>query len=326
MSPSKEKYYSQASKRFMMDAQLLRCRAAIHVESKDDISFWSTILEHFRPRDKFHFIAGSRNEKGNETKGVTQCLKYLSYLNYKFFICIDSDYRYLLNEAKMDVDHYVFQTYTYSFENHHCFSEGLNDICRQVTGFTNNQFDFESFLKSYSRIVYPLFLWHLYFLNADPKRFPISEFNELISSHWGRHSPDIRWNAKKELDKFENRINSKINALRSAYPKADLSILEKKYKPMGLLPETTYFFLRGHNIYEMVYTLNKEICKITLREAKKKNQTPREKINLFGYRNSIELCLKKNFGFGKYEAMNKIQSDIDHFFSSVPVTKTMVAR
>ena len=100
---SKEKYYYHAAKRFMMDAQLLRCRAAIHVEDKDDIVFWSTIFKHFRPNDRFHFIAGSRNEKGHETKGVTQCLKYIKYLNPKFFICIDSDYRYLLQERNIDI-------------------------------------------------------------------------------------------------------------------------------------------------------------------------------------------------------------------------------
>ena len=48
---SKEKYYYHAAKRFMMDAQLLRCKATIHVEDKDDIVFWSDIFKHFRPND-----------------------------------------------------------------------------------------------------------------------------------------------------------------------------------------------------------------------------------------------------------------------------------
>ena len=135
---SKEKYYYHAAKRFMMDAQLLRCRAAIHVEDKDDIVFWSNIFKHFRPNDRFHFIAGSRNERGHETRGVTQCLKYVKYLNPKFFICIDSDYRYLLQEQGIDVKHYIFQTYTYSFENHHCYDKGLNELCYRITTLPNN--------------------------------------------------------------------------------------------------------------------------------------------------------------------------------------------
>ena len=142
---SKDKYFQHTAKRFMLDAQLLRCRAAIHVENKDDIIFWRTILAHFRPNDRFHFIAGSRNENGHETKGVTQCLKYLKFLGPKFFICIDSDYRYLLRERHIDAQHFVMQTYTYSFENHHCFAEGLNDVCKQITTLPNTIFDFRTF-------------------------------------------------------------------------------------------------------------------------------------------------------------------------------------
>ena len=312
---SKEKYYYHAAKRFMMDAQLLRCRAAIHVEDKDDIVFWSNIFKHFRPNDRFHFIAGSRNERGHKTRGVTQCLKYVKYLNPKFFICIDSDYRYLLQEQGIDVKHYIFQTYTYSFENHHCYDKGLNELCYRITALPNNVFDFHQFLKEYSNIVYKLFLWHLYFLVADPKRFSIADFNELISFQWQRR-PDIRQNGRHELNKLKGRIEQKLAQLRKNYPKANLSILEEKYQKMGLTPDTTYLFIRGHNIYDMVYMLNREVCKKVLRIAKDSysgSQQPPH-INLFGYRNSIDDQLKKNLHFGAYPAIRKIEEDIHLLF------------
>ena len=312
---SKEKYYYHAAKRFMMDAQLLRCRAAIHVEDKDDIVFWSNIFKHFRPNDRFHFIAGSRNERGHETRGVTQCLKYVKYLNPKFFICIDSDYRYLLQEQGIDVKHYIFQTYTYSFENHHCYDKGLNELCYRITALPNNVFDFHQFLKEYSNIVYKLFLWHLYFLVADPKRFSIADFNELISFQWQRR-PDIRQNGRHELNKLKGRIEQKLAQRRKNYPKANLSILEEKYQKMGLTPDTTYLFIRGHNIYDMVYMLNREVCKKVLRIAKDSysgSQQPPH-INLFGYRNSIDDQLKKNLHFGAYPAIRKIEEDIHLLF------------
>ena len=160
-------YFASAARRFALDAKMFRCRAAVHVENKDDIVFWSTVLKHFRPNDRFHFIAGSRNEFGHETSGVTQCLKYFNYLSPDFFICIDSDYRYLMQEKEMDVAHFVLQTYTYSFENHHCFAEGLDEVCGRVTHIPNYIFDFRKFLKDYSRILYPLFIWHLYFINFN---------------------------------------------------------------------------------------------------------------------------------------------------------------
>ena len=124
-SENREEYFAGLARRFASDAKMFRCRAAVHVENKDDVVFWSTVLKHFCPDDRFHFLAGSRNEFGHETSGVTQCLKYVHALGPDFFICIDSDYRYLLHERGIDAKHFILQTYTYSFENHHCYAEGL---------------------------------------------------------------------------------------------------------------------------------------------------------------------------------------------------------
>ena len=77
-------HYANAAKRFALDAKMFRCHAAVHVENKDDIQFWSTVFKHFCPGERFHFIAGSRNEYGNETSGVTQCLKYFDFLSPGF--------------------------------------------------------------------------------------------------------------------------------------------------------------------------------------------------------------------------------------------------
>ena len=310
---SKDKYFQHTAKRFMLDAQLLRCRAAIHVENKDDIIFWRTILAHFRPNDRFHFIAGSRNENGHETKGVTQCLKYLKFLGPKFFICIDSDYRYLLRERNIDAQHFVMQTYTYSFENHHCFAEGLNDVCKRITTLPNTIFDFRTFLQAYSHIVHELFLWHIHFLLTNPKRFPASEFNELISFD-GQKRPDIRDNGRHELNKIRNRVHQKTARFRRAYPGINIRKLENYYREIGLTPDTTYLFIRGHNIYDMVYALTREICKKVLRNARAQSQAPHQHINLFGYRNSIDQELKKNLQFGAYPAIQLIERDIQLIF------------
>ena len=308
----KERYYYHAAKRFMMDAQMLRYRAAIHVENRDDVDFWSMIFNHYRPQYKFHFISGSRNENGRETRGVTQCLKYLPYLSSKFFICIDSDYRYLLHDSKINVNHFVFQTYTYSFENHLCFAEGLNDLCHQITRQPNTFFDFRQFLQEYSKIIHELFLWHIYFIAADANHFPMPEFNQLVTLEWGHSHPDIRENGKHELDRLRLQVKTKVAEMRRRYPKADLSILEKRYHPMGLTPENTYLFIRGHNIYYIVYMLIKEVCK---RIARQYRESPEAgQINFFSYRHAIDAKLKQHLHFGEYEAIRQIEKDINLFF------------
>ncbi len=85
---------------------------------------------------------------------------------------------------------------------------------------------------------------------------------------------------------------------------------------MGLTPDTTYLFIRGHNIYDMVYMLNREVCKKVLRIAKDSysgSQQPPH-VNLFGYRNSIDDQLKKNLHFGAYPAIRKIEEDVHLLF------------
>ena len=41
---NKEIHFANAAKRFAMDAKMLKCRAAVHVENKDDIFFGALFL------------------------------------------------------------------------------------------------------------------------------------------------------------------------------------------------------------------------------------------------------------------------------------------
>lgn len=312
---AREAHFANAAKRFALDAKMFRCRAAVHVENKDDIFFWSAVFKHFRPDDRFHFIAGSRNEYGHETSGVTQCLKYFDYLSPGFFICIDSDYRYLMQESKINVRHHVLQTYTYSFENHHCFADGLSDVCSRVTHLPNTIFDFHRFLTEYSRIIYDLFIWHLYFLNADPGRFTKYEFTSYINLTACKPFPLIHDNAARPLEELKVRVDKKTGYLGRQYPKADLKQVQEKYAKLGLTPDTTYLFVRGHNLYDMISCICKEVCKALLRHAKGNRRVTREMISeLYRNRNSLDYQLRQNIKYGAYLPILKLEKDIRLFF------------
>lgn len=311
--PNKEAHFQSVARRFAMDAKLLRRRAAIHVESKSDIPFWTMILGHYLPNEKFHFIAASKNENGNKTSGVTQCLKYFKYLSKDFFICIDSDYRYLLDDKQTVVENYVLQTYTYSFENHLCLASGLSKVCEDVTRLENRIFDFEVFLREYSKIIYELFIWHLYFIKIDSKLFSKYDFNNYLTlAHDYRHL-EITQNGKNMLRKFQQRVDHKTRLLRSEYPKADLSFIKEKYRRLGLEPENSYLFVRGHNIYDTVHNVCKEVCKTLLRRNKQGIFATQEAIReLYKNRHILDNYLQENLHFGGYFAIKKIEQDV-HF-------------
>ena len=304
-------HFSGAARRFALDAKMLRCRAAVHVENKDDVAFWKQLLKHFRPNDRFHFISGSRNEYGRETSGVTQCLKYFPFLSPDFFICIDSDYRYLLREPRMDVRHFVLQTYTYSFENHHCFADGLHDVCCRVTHLENTVFDFHTFLKRFSNILYELFIWHLYFQNAEPSRFSQYDFDSYIGLTNSKTHPLACDNAEKALEELRHRVEWKIQHLQQNYPNADLETVKQRYLKLGVTPDNVYLFVRGHNLYDMVSLVCKEVCKAILRTAKRNRAVTREMIcELYRSRNNLDVQLRQNIRYGAYLPIRKIEEDI----------------
>ena len=99
--------------------------ASVHLENREDELFWDTLLQSHRP-GKYNYIYESRIAKNSiPASGVNQCLRYKPYLSKTFFVCIDSDLRYLLQEPEIDARHYILQTYTYSWENHYCFAEQI---------------------------------------------------------------------------------------------------------------------------------------------------------------------------------------------------------
>lgn len=307
----RKSHFANAAKRFALDAKMLRCRAAVHVENKEDIVFWSHILKHFRPQDKFYFISGSRNEYGHKTSGVTQCLKYFHFLNPNFFICIDSDYRYLLQEPKINVRHYVLQTYTYSFENHHCFAEGLNEVCYRVTRYSNTVFDFSAFLKKFSNIIYDLFIWHLHLLKMDSGIFGQSDFNTYIGLTGIKMYPLVLDNGKGLLNQLKHRVDWKLAYLERKYPHVQIEKIKQKYLKFGVNPDNVYFFVRGHNLYDMISLICKEVCKTILRAERRNHEVTQEMVReLYRKRNHLDLHLRQNIHYGAYLPIQKIEEDI----------------
>lgn len=311
----RETHFSNAARRFALDAKMLRCRATIHVENRDDVVFWSRIFKHFFPKDRFHFIAGSRNEYGRETHGVTQCLKYFRFLSKDFFICIDSDYRYLLRKKKMDVRHFVVQTYTYSFENHHCFAEGLDEVCYRVTHLKNTVFDFRLFLRRFSNILYELFIWHLYFQHTRPACFSQAEFDSFISLPNPKRFPLVPDNGMRALDELQHRVEWKLNDLGRKFPLVDLKTVKQRYLKWGVVPDNVYLFVRGHNLYDLVFLLCKDVCKAMLRAERWNREVTREMISeLYRKRNSLDAQLRQNVRYGAYWPIRKIEEDIYQLF------------
>lgn len=259
MSLTESQHYELWANYYAGEAVLLQCDATIHVEAFDDVVFWEKIFIYYLPTKKFNFKWASNSPKGIETSGCEQCLKYKNYLNNRFFICIDSDYRYLLQETDLNPSKFIFQTYTYSVENHFCYAKKLNAISEKCTGIEDTIFDFEVFLADYSAALYEAFIWHLYFIkNGDNETFSKSEFSNILSLN-GMQGFSIKNNGEAILNELTKRSNTKVEKLKLNFNLFDLTTEKTSFSKLGLNRDNAYLYVRGHNLFDLIVKIGNEL-------------------------------------------------------------------
>ncbi len=303
-SREKHAFYESAAKRFKAECRLTGATAAIHLENKNDEIFWGKVLHEAYPQGWFRFIAASRSFSGNMTAGCTQCLQYRDFLDQRFWIAIDSDYRYLTEESGIDAKHYVLQTYTYSFENHFCYHKNCQraiEVVKEIPaepkeasseGNPNTEdqkaplpdFSFEKFLKEYSRAVYPLLVWQLYLQEVGEDAFPQKVFHRILSLPLGHRS--IYNNGDSVLRILRERCSKLLKHLKQTYPDADTTWYEARCNAQGVHRENCYLFVRGHQLYDLIIAQGSRFNK------------------------RFEKELTSQLYFGEYDEISKIHEDI----------------
>lgn len=256
MKADRESYYRDVAKRMAASARLYGADAVVHVEAQQDIHFWESMLVRYRP-GKYMFIPATPNERGNYTSGCTQCLKYRKYLSRRFFICIDSDLRRLSGES-LRADRGILQTFTYSWENHCCFAPALNRRYRQLTG--KRDFDFETFLTEYSRIIYGAMLVMLANEIHGTESFGKDDFRRCITQTY--RAGDELDNGRQMLERI--RQNLSHNRQSGDMPQGTtFAHTAAQMAGYGLTRDNAYLYARGHCVYNMVLSLGKKLCEDT---------------------------------------------------------------
>lgn len=289
----KHNFYKLAAKRFKAELKLYGATAAVHLENKSDEHFWKHVLRVAYPDKKFRFITASRSMGGNVTCGCTQCLHYKDFLDKQFWIAIDSDYRYLNQQPEIDANHYILQTYTYSFENHYCFAENVNRAELESCG--RLKIDFTRFLKEYSYIVYPLLVWQLYLQGVSPEAFPQRVFHRLLTLTVGAKATEN--NGAAILQQLKERVHKLETHFRRQYPEADPTWYEARCQHLGVHRNNCYLFVRGHQLYDLINNLGHRI-----RQEQKKEPD-------FRASRSFESCLTGDLCFGQYDEIRRVVED-----------------
>lgn len=231
-------------------------KACVHLEGEDDIFFWNTMLQKYNA-GKYRYITYSKSKKENETRGCEQCLRFLPFLSETFFICIDSDYRYLLQQPDIDAQHHVLQTYTYSWENHFCEKQTLKNNCK--TAELKSDFKFLSFLSEFSHIVYIPLLILLHSKRSNDKEIAEKDFNACLPKQC--RVIELEDNGKALLANISDLFTKLLDKHKTYIEKINLDEERKRYSALGLTKDNAYLHIRGHNIFELLEYIGRQLCR-----------------------------------------------------------------
>lgn len=306
-----------------------RRRIVAYVESYDDVAFWRTLLEEFEDEDHyFQVMLPSATSLAKGKKMVLMNTLNTAELGKSLIACVDSDYDFLLQgttqtSRKINRNKYIFQTYTYAIENYRCFADSLHEVCVQSTLNDRPVIDFNKYMKRYSEIVYPLFLWNIWFYRQnDTYTFPMYEFNGCTSVR----EINLR-HPESSLDSIHRRVDAKLSELQRRYkstikPVEDMAV---ELKELGLLPETTYLYMQGHHIMDnVVMKLLIPVCTVLRREREQEikqlaGHTEQFRNELTCYENSqinVEIMLKKNIAYKKMLHYEWLKRDIREYLKN----------
>lgn len=320
--------YIEAANR--LNSKRSRKRIVAYVESYDDVFFWRAVLTRFEDDTRyFEVMLPSRSDRLERGKKAAIMRMIAGQGGRDMIACVDADYDYLIQGATQTSDivihnPYVFHTYAYAIENMQCYAPSLHAVCVAVTLNDHAVFDFCSFMACFSRIIYPLFVWNIwYYRSSHYAEFTMSDFLQSIST--GKLSPA---NADDILARLSHRVEHKVAALRRQHPeaKAELRDLSAQLATLGVSPDDTYLYIQGHHLYDqVVMPLMKSVCARLVREREREitqqsMHSTQRRNELSCYTNSvgdINASVRKNVGFIASAPYRHIVDDLQRYVDSL---------
>ena len=309
-----------------MTPKKARRRIVVYVESYDDVFFWRSVLGRYEddkltfdimlPSRNLHLDRGKKAAISNMLKGVGRDM----------IACVDADYDYILQGAtemsrQMLENPYIFHTYAYAIENFQCYAKGLHETCVMVTLNDHRIFNFERFLQSYSQTIWPLFVWHVVFLQRRKMtmHFDMCEFNKVVVL------PSVRiQNPKWAIEYLSKKVRAKVFQLERRFPKLKdaLPETERMLRDLGINDNNTYLYIQGHHLFDLVVSpVVQTVCDILRNEQEndirdRAVHSEQARTEIACYENSlgkVKMMMKKNTYYQFSPEFQKILADVERY-------------
>jgi hypothetical protein len=292
------------------------------------VFFWRMVLSGFE-NEKMYFEV-MLPSKVNLSKGKKQVLMNLvgDNLGEDMIACVDADYDFLIQGAtktseKIISSPYVFHTYVYAIENFQCYAPSLHNVCVMATLNDHSVFDFQAYLREYSKAIFPLFVWNIWHYRRNIYgEFTITDFNRVIEL--GGFTLE---NPENSIRNVRRKVGTKIRQLQQRHPDAKESYLalKEELKQLGVAPQQTYMFIQGHHLFDnIIVPVLKKVCDRLIHEREReiyRNAVHHTQMRneLSGYTHSkadITLMLRRNTAFFASDCYQHLFNDLKNFFAT----------
>lgn len=309
-----------------MTPKKARRRIVVYVESYDDVFFWRSVLGRYED-DKltFDIMLPSRNQHLDRGKKAA-ISNMLKGVGRDMIACVDADYDYILQGStemskQMLENPYIFHTYAYAIENFQCYAKGLHETCVMVTLNDHRIFNFERFLQSYSQTIWPLFVWHVGFLQRRKMtmHFDMCEFNKVVVL------PSVRiQNPQWAIEYLSKKVRAKMFQLERRFPKLKdaLPETERMLRDLGINDNNTYLYIQGHHLFDLVVSpVVQTVCDILRNEQEndirdRAVHSEQARTEIACYENSlgkVKTMMKKNTYYQFSPEFQKILADVERY-------------
>lgn len=298
----------------------------VFVEGYDDVSFWRGIFDQYENEQlKFEISVPARDDLA---KGKKVVMSMIPESGKNLILCVDSDFDYLFgdfNDQSRQVNNtpYLFQTYAYATENYICYPPTLHGMCVKATKNDRKIFDFEEFMREYSRIIYPLFIWYAFSARkSSQKAFSLNDFKKAVQIHF----LDLNDNGAKTLEWLQRQVEKRIAILRRRQKNRpwteEMKEFELAIKERGVTEENVYLFMQGHTLKDnVVVVLLQAVCEklreisnsIIINSQRKGVSLKNELSNYNNSLRNVKEILEDNEGYKGCFLYLKLVKDIENF-------------
>ena len=305
-----------------------RRKIIAYVESYDDVFFWRTILGNYEDGSRYFEVMLPARMNRLERGKKAAIANIIEGVGNNMIACVDADYDYIIQGASpasrtLLTNRYIFHTYAYAIENLQCYAPSLHNVVVAVVLNDHSIFDFNEFMTRYSEIIYPLFVWNIWYYRSDHyAEFTITDFDNIIELG------DVRIdNPEYAFDKLYKKVSRAVDGFKKKNPNARESYLAIKddLNRLGVEPSNTYLYIQGHHLFDhVVVPIMDKVCGRLYREREQEIgeqsvHSMQYQTEISSYKNSVEditSMLKKNMGYTMSPQFKNIMNDVDEFLTA----------